>query len=75
MLRVRQLLTTWRRVVLVVCTADYVVPGAPATDSSQVLFYFIGTENIRSTTDLSILQPGTCFCKQWWGTSTLWGGQ
>jgi len=35
---------------------NYLVPSAPPSDSGQVLFYFIGTENTNSGT-LSILQP------------------
>jgi len=37
-------------------TGNYLVPGAPPTDSGQTLFYFIGTENMN-TGQLSILQP------------------
>jgi len=37
-------------------SGTYTVPNNPAVDSSQVLFYFIGTENL-SQGQLSILQP------------------
>jgi len=36
---------------------NYQVPPSPASDSSQVLFYFIGTENFQSGVGVSILQP------------------
>jgi len=36
--------------------AYYTVPTAPTLDNDQVLFYFIGTENLESD-DISILQP------------------
>jgi len=36
-------------------TADYTVPQTPATQSNQVLFWFIGIESQNS--DLTILQP------------------
>jgi len=41
---------------VVMFTGTYSVPPNPVTDGSQVLFYFIGTENLGQT-DLSILQP------------------
>jgi hypothetical protein len=37
-------------------TGDYLVPPNPATDGSQVLFYFIGTQN-NGGADVTILQP------------------
>jgi len=36
---------------------NYLVPPNPGTDSSQVIFYFIGTENFQSGVGVSILQP------------------
>jgi len=38
-------------------TGDYLVPPDPKNDASQVLFYFIGTENFQSGIQVSILQP------------------
>jgi len=38
-------------------SGDYLVPPDPANDASQVLFYFIGTENFQSGIQVSILQP------------------
>jgi len=38
-------------------TGDYLVPGNPPQDASQVLFYFIGAENMVSGENVSILQP------------------
>jgi len=37
-------------------TGDYIVPGDPASNSGQVLFYFIGTQNNQGST-VTILQP------------------
>jgi len=36
---------------------NYQVPGSPPSDGSQVLFYFIGTENFQTGVGVSILQP------------------
>jgi len=36
---------------------NYLVPPNPADDSSQVLFYFIGAENLVNGQNLSIVQP------------------
>jgi hypothetical protein len=38
-------------------TANYLVPPSPTTNSNQVLFYFIGTQNFQSTVGVTILQP------------------
>jgi hypothetical protein len=38
-------------------TADYTVPQNPPSDTGQVLFYFIGSENFQTTVKVSILQP------------------
>jgi len=38
-------------------TGTYSVPPDPATNTNQVLFYFIGTENLSGTAGVSILQP------------------
>jgi hypothetical protein len=36
---------------------NYTVPPSPQLDSSQVLFYFIGTENFKGGSGVTILQP------------------
>jgi len=38
-------------------TGTYTIPAEPSSQSNQVLFYFIGTENLRGTVGVSILQP------------------
>jgi len=38
-------------------SGTYTVPPDPTTQSNQVLFYFIGTENLQGSGILSILQP------------------
>jgi len=38
-------------------SGTYSVPPDPSDQSNQVLFYFIGTENLRGTVGISILQP------------------
>jgi len=38
-------------------TGFYTIPSNPPQSSEQVLFYFIGTENLKSSSQVSILQP------------------
>jgi hypothetical protein len=38
-------------------TGYYLVPPNPSSNSGQVLFYFIGTENFQTSGTLTILQP------------------
>eukprot|EP01087_Luapelamoeba_hula_P004038 TRINITY_DN139_c0_g1_i2.p1 TRINITY_DN139_c0_g1~~TRINITY_DN139_c0_g1_i2.p1 ORF type:complete len:309 (+),score=38.72 TRINITY_DN139_c0_g1_i2:74-1000(+) len=36
---------------------DYVVPRSPGTEANQILFWFIGTENFKGGSGVTILQP------------------
>jgi len=40
-----------------VFSGTYNIPGNPPKTDGQVLFYFIGTENLKSSSQVSILQP------------------